>query len=107
MKKKQRKPKKISLETKNRHLRSGSKAVKQALMEQNPYCDICGGNNRLQLHHIFLVRHGFPTKIEWSVLLCATCHRMFHRRWDKYLDITFAENPNIDFRKIYEVLKRL
>lgn len=107
MKKKQQKRKKISLETRRRHLRSGSKEVKRILMEQNPYCDICGGTNKLQLHHVFLVRHGFETKVERSVLLCANCHRKFHHRWDEYLDITFKENPKIDFMKIYNVLKRL
>lgn len=101
------KKRKISLETRNRHLRSGSKEVKRILMEQNPFCDICGGTKKLQLHHIYLVRHGFSTKLEWSVLLCVDCHRLFHHKFDKYLDITFKENPNIDFRKIYDVLKHI
>ena len=107
MKKKQRKHKKISIQTSNKHLRSGSKTVKQMLMEKCPYCDICGGTTKLQLHHVFLVRHGFSTKLEWRVLLCANCHRAFHKRWDEYLDITFNENPNIDFLKIYNVLRKL
>ena len=106
MKKKSRK-RKPSLETRNRHLRSGSKEVKEILMEQNPHCDICGSDRKLQLHHIYLVRHGFPTKLEWCTLLCPTCHRAFHKRWDKYLDITFEENPQADFVKIYNVLKKL
>ena len=107
MKQKRKKRTRISIETRKRNLRSGSKAVKQILMERSPYCDICGGTNKLQLHHVFLVRHGFETKVERSVLLCANCHRAFHHKWDKYLDITFKENPKIDFMKIYEVLKRL
>ena len=107
MKQKRQSRKKISRETRNRHLRSGSKEVKRILMERNPHCDICGSDRKLQLHHVFLVRHGFMTKVEWSVLLCPACHRKFHHRWDEYLDITFKENPKIDFMKIYEVLKRL
>ena len=107
MKQKRQSRKKISRETRNRHLRSGSKEVKRILMERDPHCDICGSDKKLQLHHVFLVRHGFMTKVEWSVLLCPECHRKFHKRWDNYLDVTFKENPKIDFMKIYEVLKRL
>ena len=107
MKQKRQSRKKISRETRNRHLRSGSKEAKRILLEQNPFCDICGSDKKLQLHHVYLVRHGFATKVEWSVLLCPECHRKFHKRWDKYLDVTFKENPKIDFMKIYEVLKRL
>lgn len=101
------KRRKVSIETRNRHLRSGSKEVKRILMEQNPFCDICGSDRKLQLHHVFLVRHGFMTKVEWSVLLCANCHVKLHSRFNHYLDITFQENPNADFRKIYEVLKHI
>jgi hypothetical protein len=50
-------------------LRRGSKAVKQALMKQNPHCDICGSRKKLQLHHIFCIRFGFETKLEHCVLL--------------------------------------
>lgn len=106
MKQKPRKSK-VSVESKNRHLRSGSKAIKEILMERNPTCDICGCSHKLQLHHIYLIRHGFATKLEWSALLCANCHRRFHQRWDEYLDVTFQENPDIDFVKIYNVLKKL
>lgn len=106
MKKKPRK-RKSSNETRNRHLRSGSKEVKRILMEQNPHCDICGSDKKLQLHHIYLVRHGFGTDVKHSCLLCVDCHRLFHHKFDKYLDITFKENPDIDFLKIYNVLKQI
>ena len=90
-----------------RRLRRGSRRVKKILLAQHPYCDICGSQKALQLHHIYLIRHGFSTKLENCILLCSLCHRDFHHRWDKYLDITFKENPNVDFVKIYNVLKGL
>lgn len=106
MKKKPRK-RKVSVETRNKHLRSGSKLVKQVLLQQNPHCIVCGSDRKLQLHHIYLVRHGFATKVEHSCLMCANCHRAFHRRWDEYLDITFEQNPNANFLKIFEVLTHI
>jgi 5-methylcytosine-specific restriction endonuclease McrA len=94
----------------NRNLRSGSKEVKARLIQINPRCDICGviGNSKsLQLHHIYLIRHGFPTQLEHCTLHCPVCHHEFHKKWDKYLDTQFKENPNSDFMAIYNTLKRL
>ena len=91
----------------HRHLRSGSRAVKAKLLELHPYCDICNSTKSLQLHHIFLIRHGFPTKLEHCCLLCPTCHADFHHRWDKYLDTTYKEDPEADFLAIYNMLKKL
>ena len=93
-----------------KNLRNGSKEVKAKLVELNPHCDICGkiGNSKsLQLHHIYLIRHGFRTKLEHCTLHCPTCHHEFHKKWDKYLDMTFEENPQADFMKIYNTIKRL
>lgn len=51
-------------------LRRGSKSVKNQLMQTNPCCDICGKKKKLQLHHIYCVRWGFPTTLDHCVLLC-------------------------------------
>lgn len=96
-----------SRKTIRNRLRSGSKTVKAKLLEQYPYCDICGSPKSLQLHHVYLIRHGFPTKLEHCVLLCPSCHADFHHRWDKYLDETYKANPQADFLKIYNILKKL
>ena len=88
-------------------LRAGSKNVKRKLIETVGVCDICGSDKSLQLHHIYLIRHGFKTKLEHCCLLCANCHADFHHRWDRYLDVVFKEDPEANFLKIYEVLKKL
>ena len=88
-------------------LRAGSKNVKRRLIQTVGVCDICGNNKSLQLHHIYLIRHGFKTKLEHCCLLCANCHADFHHRWDRYLDVVFKEDPEANFLKIYEVLKKL
>ena len=100
--------KKKKRRTKNKNsLRSGSKEVKRILLQQNPYCDICGSDRSLQLHHIYLIRHGFATQLEHCVLLCPTCHAELHARFDRYLDEVFKNNPNADFLQIYQELKTL
>ena len=91
--------------TSRKGLRAGSKTVKAILMERNPRCDICGSTKSLTLHHIYLIRHGFKTELDRCCLLCANCHADFHHRFDKLLDKKFRENPNADFRAIYEELK--
>ena len=110
MKKRKRKIRKIrptKTRKPNKSLRAGSKTVKRKLLELHPYCDICGSPKNLQLHHIYLIRHGFATKLERCCLLCPSCHADFHHRWDKYLDIVFKEDPQADFLTIYNVLKKL
>ena len=93
--------------SKKKELRKGSRHVKKELLKENPYCDICGSTENLELHHVYLIRHGFPTKKENCRLLCQKCHRTFHHRWDKYLDITFLERPKVDFNQIYETIKKI
>ena len=88
-------------------LRSGSKEVKRLLLQQAPYCDICGSTRALQLHHIYLIKHGFPTRLEHCCLLCPTCHAELHVRFDRYLDEVFKNDPNADFLQIYEEKKTL
>ena len=92
---------------KKKNLRSGSQSIRKQLIAENPHCDMCNAEHPLELHHIYLTRHGFQTQKDHCVLLCANCHRDFHKRWDKYLDITFQENPHADFLRIYQTLKKL
>ena len=107
MKKKRKKLKNRRTSKKKGGLRSGSKGVKNLLLAQKPYCDICGSDRSLQLHHIYLIRHGFTTQLEHCVLLCPTCHAELHARFDRYLDEVFENNPNADFLQIYHELKTL
>ena len=86
-------------------LRQGSKEVKQTLLRINPRCDICGYKGELQLHHVYLIRHGFKTQLEHCVLLCDKCHKKFHKKFDKYLDKLYLENPQTDFFNTYQNLK--
>ena len=104
MKKRRRVAKKV---TSRKGLRQGSNLVKRILLDRDPHCDMCGSDKSLQLHHKFLIRHGFKTELDRCCLLCANCHAYFHHRWDKYLDITFKEDHNADFNAIYDVLKKL
>lgn len=88
-------------------LRAGSTEVKKKLLNDYPYCDICGSNKNLQLHHVYLIRHGFETKLEHCVLLCEVCHKDWHISYDQYWDILFEKDPNTDFMHYYQVTKHL
>ena len=110
MKKKRRKQRKKTkkqrrLNSHKKVLRQGSKEVKQSLLNINSSCDICGYKGKLQLHHVYLIRHGFKTQQEHCVLLCDICHKKFHKKFDKYLDRLFAENPSTNFLEIYNEVK--
>ena len=90
---------------KQKRLRSGSSEIKRILLAINPHCDICGSGDNLQLHHVYLIRHGFKSRIDRCVLLCPQCHHAFHKRWDHYLDAVYRERPETDFMRIYQILK--
>ena len=107
MKKKKKLKKTRRTKTERKLLRSGSKRIKQELLIKDPHCDICGSQKDLQLHHIYMIRHGFKSELKHCCLLCRECHVNFHRKYDKYLDITFEENPDIDFLAVYNTIKRL
>lgn len=95
-------------ETIRKRLRAGSKEIKAKLYEKAPYCDICHKEapiNVLDLHHIYLIRHGFKTEESRCVLLCPTCHRKFHVKYDSFLDSIFETNPDINFGRLYEAIK--
>ena len=92
-----------------RKLRAGSKVVKAKLLVINPHCDICGikGDSKtLQLHHVYLIRHNYPTRIERTVLLCDFCHKKLHKRFDKRLDELYEKDHNTDFMAVYEEIKK-
>lgn len=109
--KKQRKQQRRHLKKQRKHnspkkaLRQGSKEVKRILLSINPCCDICGYKGELQLHHVYLIRHGFKTELEHCVLLCDKCHKKFHKKYDNYLDKLFIEASNIDFMAVYQKLR--
>lgn len=82
--------------------RIGSHEVKQTLVKLCPRCCICGSQENLTLHHIYLIRHGFTTKLNYSTLLCEDCHKLYHVIFDIELDELFAANPFTDFKAVFE-----
>ena len=91
---------------KNKQLRRGSREVKKWLLEDRPYCDICGSTQNLELHHIYLIRHGFPTALLHCTLLCSNCHHKLHQKYDKLLDHINRQNHHADFLELYNALKK-
>lgn len=102
MKKKKNKKR---IKKRRKALRTGSRKVRETLLQQNPVCDICGCNHSLELHHVYLIRHGYMTELKHCVLLCANCHRLVHAEYDDYMDYLFLTDPNTDFMAVYEQIK--
>lgn len=107
LQKAKRKPKQSERKIKQKKLRSGSSEIKRILLAINPHCDMCGSGDNLQLHHVYLIRHGFKSRLDRCVLLCPECHHAFHKRWDHYLDVTYKERPETDFMQLYNILKNM
>lgn len=82
--------------------RSGSKEVKHILVETQNQCYICNCQSKLTLHHICLIRHGFTTKLNYSILLCPECHSLYHTIFDIELDELFATDPFTNFALAFE-----
>lgn len=87
-----------------KHLRSGSKEAKRILLMENPHCDICGSSKNLELHHVKMIRWGYPTDINYCRLLCHDCHKRYHE-YDRYLNMLHSQG-NMDFLAIYEKIKK-
>lgn len=88
-----------------RKLRSGSREAKRILLMQNPVCDICGRKGvSLELHHVKMIRWGYPTDVNYCRLLCHDCHKRYHEH-DRYLNMLHSQG-NMDFLAVYERIKK-
>ena len=51
----------------------------QKIVDEQPYCQLCGSTNWLEIHHIFEGRNrSNSTKYGMLVRLCSTCHKWVH-----------------------------
>ncbi len=52
--------------------------AKQIKVSANMRCAACGGNSRLQVHHLTYDRRGYERPADLQVL-CRECHRLVHQ----------------------------
>ena len=65
-----------------------------ALRKGSRQCLRCDGKTGIQVHHIVALADGGKDVVENTVLLCVTCHRDWHQRFEGRYDFDkFAVTP--------------
>ena len=60
------------------------KEVYQKIVEEQPYCQLCGSTNYLHIHHIYY-RSQLGLTVEKNLIrLCERCHSLVHSNKRKY-----------------------
>lgn len=83
------------------------KEVYQRIAEEQPYCQLCGGTNMLEIHHIYYRSQGGLNDERNLIRLCKNCHMMVHgnkKRWQPFL-LNMQYNKYGEFKK-EDVTKR-
>lgn len=60
------------------------KGVYKKIVENEPYCQMCGSTYFLQIHHIYYRSQGGLTVPKNLIRLCAKCHSLVHSNKDYY-----------------------
>lgn len=64
------------------------KQIYQQIVEEQPYCQLCGSTNNLHIHHVRYGACGRKTYIGNLIRLCEPCHRKVHsskKKWQPIL----------------------
>lgn len=60
------------------------KEVYQKIVDEQPYCQLCGKTNNLHIHHIYY-RSELGMTVEKNLIrLCVNCHLLVHSNKKKY-----------------------
>lgn len=85
---------------------STDKEIYQKIVEEQPYCQLCGCTNYLEIHHI-MYRSQLGNNDERNLIrLCGNCHRLVHsdkKKWQPKL-LEYQRKRYGDFSK-NELLK--
>lgn len=80
------------------------KAVYSELVEEQPYCQLCGSTWDLHIHHIYYRSQLGLTVKKNLIRLCERCHRMVHSNKKKYqpmlLEIQYQKYGSFDKKEV-------
>ena len=65
-------------------MNKSEKEVYEKIVEEQPYCMICGSTNFLHIHHIYYRSQLGLTTEKNLIRLCNKCHNMVHSNKKKY-----------------------
>ena len=74
----------------------------QKIVDNQPYCQLCGSTNWLEIHHIVYRSEGGSNDERNLIRLCKYHHQMVHsnkRRWQPYLIQMQCKRYGEDFKK--------
>ena len=60
------------------------KDVYKKIVEEEPYCRLCGSTSYLHIHHIYYRSQGGLTIPENLIRLCDSCHKKVHSNKDHF-----------------------
>ena len=60
------------------------KQIYQQIIENEPYCQLCGSTNYLHIHHIYYRSQLGKTTPKNLIRLCGKCHSLVHSNKRKY-----------------------
>lgn len=60
------------------------KKIYEEIVEEQPYCQLCGSTSFLHIHHIRYGACGRKTYKGNLIRLCESCHRLVHTNKKKY-----------------------
>ena len=63
------------------------KEVYKEIVENEPYCQMCGSTSYLHIHHIYYRSQLGKTTPKNLIRLCDKCHRLVHSNKRKYQPI--------------------
>lgn len=63
------------------------KQIYQQIIENEPYCQLCGSTSYLHIHHIYYRSQLGKTTPKNLIRLCNNCHNLVHTNKKKYQPI--------------------
>lgn len=63
------------------------KKIYEKIVEEQPYCQLCGSTNNLHIHHIYYRSQLGLTTEKNLIRLCQNCHLLVHSNKKKYQPI--------------------
>ena len=64
-----------------------NKGIYEQIIENEPYCQLCGSTSYLHIHHIYYRSQLGLTTPKNLIRLCSKCHELVHSNKKKYQPI--------------------
>ena len=77
------------------------KEIYKTIVEEEPYCMLCGSSYNLHIHHVRYGRVGRHTYFGNIIRLCINCHQMVHsnkKKWQPIL-IEIANKHELEMNR--------